>query len=488
MKILLVATELEPFAKSGGLADVTNYLPKEWEKQGHEVIVIMPKYGFIDTSKLSLVNTQKVLVVPMGLVNEYAGLWRGKIPNSNVTVYFVEHNFYFDRHGIYGDPFEFGDNDRRFIFLTNSIFEIAKELDFQPDVIHAHDFHTAFAMAKLKAHYRQTDFFSKTVGVFTIHNLAYQGKFSPYNALDASGFGMKEFYAGSWFENEGVLNFMKVGMMFADKITTVSPTYSQEIRLPYYSEGLHNVINERAADLIGVLNGVYYEDWNPENDNSIFENYTLDKLDLKEENKKQILNKYGFDYNLHSYKPLVGMVTRLTEQKGIDIIKSKLELHLENDKVDFIILGGGEQTYVEYFNFLQYKYPNNVITHIGYDSALAKRIYAACDYFLIPSRYEPCGLTQMYSLRYGTIPIVRATGGLADTVFEYSATNQNGNGFVFLHYSADDFDDAFQRALSYFNQKEELSKIKRNAMQCDYSSSKSASQYIQVFQWAKEKV
>ncbi len=485
MNIILITTELEPLAKSGGLADVTSYLPREWEKQGHNPIIIMPKYGFIDFSHLNLQNTLKSIPVPMGLVTEYAGLWKCKLPYSNVDIYLLENEEYFFRNGIYGDPNEFQDNDKRFTFLSRAAFEVAKAIDFTPDIIQAHDYHTAPSLAFLKIFYKNDPRFAKTAGIFTIHNLAFQGKFNPFRFMDFSGFGMKEFYLGSWFESDNMVNFMKIGIMFADKITTVSPTYSNEIRMPYYSEGMQEPLNIRGNDLIGILNGVNYDEWNPINDNYLSLKYSQNDFHSKFENKKSLLNDFGIHNDLDI--PLIGMVTRLSEQKGIDIIQQSLINYLENNKIRFVILGSGDKYYTDFFYYLRDRFPNNAIINIGYNTPLSHKIFASSDFMLIPSRFEPCGLTQMYALKYGTIPIVRHTGGLADTVFEYIPEQSLGNGIVFNNYSADDFEFALNRALSIYNHHPHWNNIRSNAMNSNYSSYKSAESYIQIFHWALEK-
>lgn len=487
MNILLASSEVDPFAKAGGLADIASSLPLEWSKYGQTPIVIMPKYGFIDTYKYGIEPTNLVLVVPMGYWNEYARLWQGFLPNSKVPIYMIEHNHYFDRNGIYGDPNEYGDNDRRFIFFSRAVFETAKALNFKPDIIHAHDFHAAYTMAFLKSYYVHDPLFSETAGVYTIHNLAYQGKFNPENAMLYSGFGMKEFYPGSWFEKNGSVNAMKTGIMFADKITTVSPTYAKEIRYPYYSEGLQEELNQRGADLIGVLNGVYYDDWNPEVDTNIFENYSQEHLDIKNTNKYKFLYEHGLTDDDNLEIPLIGMVTRLTDQKGIDLLIAKLEYYLENNMFRIALLGTGERRYTDYFNFIKWKYPKLAIINIGYNNTLSHRMFAASDFFLMPSRFEPCGLTQMYAMRYGTIPIARITGGLADTITEYSFDTAEGTGFLFWQYNADDFAFAIRRALSVYNNYPHWDMIRQNAMSNNFSSGKSALEYLKVFKWALEK-
>lgn len=488
MNIIINAFEFSPFAKTGGLADVTRSLASEFDALGHNVIVIIPKLKTINVNDYNFKKLDIKLEVQMGFVKEYAALWEGKVPNSNAKVYLVEHDDYYSRDSIYGSPEEFMDNDRRFTFLSRSVFEIAKAIDFTPDVIHAHDYHTAFTLAFLKSFYKHDPRFSNTAGVFTIHNLSFQGKYNPYRIMDFSSFGMKEFYDGSWFEKDGVVNCMKVGIMFADKITTVSPNYAKEIRMPYYSEGMQDVLNERSGDLIGVLNGVYYPDWDPSKDDRIAKKYSLKKLEHKKENKYSFLKSYGLNESDNLDLPLFGMVTRLTEQKGIDIIKEKLDYYIENRNIRLAILGAGQQEYVEFFNYLKWKYPKSAFVNIGYDEALAHRIFASSDFILVPSRFEPCGLTQMYGLKYGAIPLVRATGGLVDTVSEFNSQTGAGTGFVFQNFHKDDFAYALERALSVYYNPNDWLKLTQNAMNEDFSSKKQAEKYIEVFNWALEKV
>ncbi len=488
MQILLATTEVTPFAKAGGLADVASALPIEWQKYGQDPIVVMPKYSFMDDQAFGFKPTDLTISVKMGFWTEYGRLWYGLLPYSKVPVYLIENADYFDRSGIYGDPHEFPDNDRRFIFFSRAVFETARALQVRPDIIHAHDFHTAMTMAFLKSQYRLDYHFTRTAGVYTIHNLGYQGWWDPGRAMDLSTFGKDQFYPGCWFEKNGLFNAMKAGIMFADKITTVSPTYAKEIRMPWYSEGMQNELNQRGADLIGVLNGVYYDEWNPQADDQIFQNYDIDSLGNKKINKAEYLKSFGIEEHDNNFTPLVGMVTRLTEQKGIDLVRSKIEKYLAENKIRFTMLGTGEQHHEEYFRNLQKKYPENVLLTIGYDNKLAHKLIAASDFFLMPSKYEPCGLTQMYSLKYGTIPVVRQTGGLADTVTEYKPHSGEGNGFVFLHYWDDDFDYALSRAIRLYAKMPHWDIIRKNAMSMDFPSSKTALEYLKVFRWALQKV
>jgi starch synthase len=488
MKILLASTEVAPFAKAGGLADIASYLPLEWSKFGQSPIVVMPKYGFIDVDKYNFEPTDQVIYVPMSHWIEYARLWYGTLPDSDVPVYLIENQDYFDRKGIYGDPSEYWDNDRRFIFFSRAVFETARAINFEPDIIHAHDFHTAFAMAFLKSQYRTDPMFSRTAGIFTIHNLAYQGWFNAARAMDFSNFGLSEIYPGSWFEKYGSVNAMKTGIMFADKITTVSPTYAHEIRTPEFSEGLQDILNHRGADLVGILNGVYYNEWSPEVDPHLFEKFNIDSLEIKKKNKYRFLHELGFHDDGTFDLPLIGMVTRLAEQKGIDLLMNKLDHWLGNERFRLVMLGSGEAHYEDFFRHIQWKYPELAYIYIGYNNELSHRIIGCSDFLFMPSRFEPCGLTQMYALKYGTVPIVRQTGGLADTVKEYIPASGEGTGFVFWNYNPDDFAYALRRALSVYYMNGHIDFVRRNGMSQDFSSSRSAMEYLKVFKYGLEKV
>lgn len=488
MNIALVTAEAAPFAKAGGLADIAQSLPVEWHELGQNPIVIMPKYGSLDIHKYGFKPTNLTINVPMSWWTEYGYLWYGTFPGTDVPVYLIENADYFNREGIYGYPDEYPDNDRRYIFFSRAIFEVLKAINFYPDIIHAHDFHTAFSMAFLKTHYRHDPRFSSCAGVFTIHNLAYQGWFNPQRAMDLSGFGMSQFFPGSNFEHLGTVNAMKVGIMFADKITTVSPNYANEIRMPYFSEGMQIPLNERGADLVGILNGVLYSEWSPENDNLIYQKYDSENLKIKRENKLAFLAEHGIGIGDFPDIPLIGMVTRLAEQKGVDILMWKMEEFLSQNSVRFTLLGSGESRYVDYFKYLEWKYPGRALIHIGYDNQMSHKILASSDFLMMPSRFEPCGLTQMYALKYGTIPIVRMTGGLVDSVFEYNYEYASGTGFTFWQYNADDLAYSIRRAISVYNNEPHWTLIRKNAMNQDFSSRRSALEYLKIFNWALEKV
>ena len=487
MNILIAVAELTPLVSSGGLADVVNSLSKAWKAAGHNPVIVLPKHAKIDVKKYNFKPIDKTICIPVSYWMEYAKLWTGYLPGSDVPVYLVENSDYFDREGIYGNPNEYQDNDRRFIFFSRAVFETAKSINFVPDILHAHDYHTAFTMAFLKTHYRNDPFFSHCAGVFTIHNLAYQGWFRPETAMIYACFGTDGF-KGSWFEKNDSVNCMKTGIMFADKITTVSPTYSREIRWDSFSEGLQYELNSRGGDLIGVLNGADYSTWNPQTDSYIDTKYSVDSLQNKQKNKEKFLREHNMDLGNMLNLPLIGMVTRLAEQKGIDILMHSLEYNLYHSRFFFCLLGSGAEQYEEYFNYLAWKYPNKISVHIGFNHELSHRIIASSDFLLLPSRFEPCGLTQMYALKYGTIPIVRSTGGLSDTVQEYTTYNRNGNGFLFINYNSDDMEFAIRRGMDIYYNTEHWDKVRANAMNCNFSITRAAAKYIEVFNWALEKI
>ncbi|MES2765701.1 MAG: glycogen/starch synthase [Bacteroidota bacterium] len=487
MNILLCSAEVTPFAKAGGLADMAASLSKDLAKLGHNVMLIMPKYGDIDTNAFKLENTGHTIGVPMGTWMEYCGLWRATLPGSKVTTYFIQSAEYFDREGIYGNPDGFGDNDRRYIFFSRAVFEIAKVLDFSPDIIHAHDYHTALTMPFLKIHYKSDPHFFKTAGVYTIHNMAFHGMFEPQQNMFLCGFG--EFFNGSWFEYQGAMNFMKAGILFADKITTVSPTYAQEIRFTSAGEGLQSELNQRGPDVIGVLNGVDYSEWNPERDKLLPITYSKMYLGGKKENKRRYLAEHGVhEGELMQDLPMLGIVARLTDQKGIDLLEKTIEGFIQNGIIRFTMLGTGSKQYESYFQYLAAKYSTRSFVHIGYNNTISHRLIASCDFLLVPSKFEPCGLTQLYALKYGTIPIVRHTGGLADTIQEYDPASGKGNGIVFHQYSPEDFAGAIRRAVLLYNTQPHWNQIIQNAFGCDYSAKKCAERYTEVYAWALEKI
>lgn len=478
---------MTPFAKVGGLADMTGSLPKAWSER-HSVLPILPLYGTIDRTKYEIEQTTMVISVPFGTWMEYATIFRGKIPGTTIDTYFIRSADYFDRPGIYGYHEGFVDNDRRFIFLCRAAFELAKALNFRPDIIHAHDYHTAPLMPMLSIHYKSDPLFEHTASVYTIHNMAYQGVYDPQRAMEFCGFSSQDFYHGSWFEHNGAFNAMKAGIMFADKITTVSPSYAEEIRWTEEGFGMQQVLQQRAADLIGVLNGIDLHSWSPETDGDIAVPYNHLTLEKKAVDKRALLLLSGLSLAKAAEPiPLVGMVSRLTEQKGISLVANVIESFIHAGRLRLIILGSGEKYFEDYFRGLAQRYPEHVFAGIGYSEPFSHRIQAGSDFLLMPSKFEPCGLTQMFALSYGTIPIVRAIGGLNDTVQDYDAQTFTGTGIRFREFRADELQNALERALGLFEQEPHWTRIRRNAMEQDFSIERTARQYEKVFAWAREK-
>lgn len=489
MNILLVAAEVSPYAKVGGLADMASALPKAWSQAGHDARVILPLYGTIDKDRYALKKLDMLVSVPFGSWQEYAEVWHGTLPDSSVDVYFVRSSDYFDRPGIYGYHEGFEDNDRRFIFLSKASFEVAKALNFEPDVVHAHDYHTAVCMPLLKVTYQHDPFFAHTAGVFTIHNMAFQGHFDPLRAMEFCGFAPSDFYTGCWFEHDGCFNAMKAGIMFADKVTTVSPTYAQEIRWTPEGKGMQGALQERSADVIGILNGIDTREWDPATDKQIALTYSADALQRKLASKLALLREVGFHENDQNDDiPLVGMVTRLTEQKGLSILQHAIPQHLRDGSMRLVVLGSGEHHAESFLHDLEHQFPHLVRFIRGYNEPLSHRVQAGCDFYLMPSLFEPCGLTQMFALRYGTIPIVRGIGGLADTIEEYDPITFTGTGVRFYEYHAEELSTAIWRGLRLFKQEPHWTHVRSNAMNVDYSIVHTAERYLEAFVWALEKV
>ncbi|MBC8124481.1 MAG: glycogen synthase, partial [Candidatus Kapabacteria bacterium] len=450
-------------------------------------VVILPLYGTIDLEKYGIVKTDMLVDVTFGTWTECAEVWHGTLPGTSIPVYFLRSSDYYDRAGIYGYHEGFEDNDRRFIFLSRAVFEVARALDFRPDVIHAHDYHTAPCMPMLKVHYHDDEFFRHTAGVFTIHNMAYQGMYDPQRAMEFCGFPVREFYTGSWYEQDGIFNAMKAGILFADKITTVSPTYAQEIRWTPEGMGLQGALQSRGGDVIGILNGIDSTVWSPLHDENIAVPYTADTLEKKDINKRALLKEVGVSASeIKRDLPVVGMVTRLTEQKGISLLMQSIEAFVAADRIRLVILGSGETKFEDYLLNLAYRYPNHVRVGTGYNEPLSHRIQAGSDYYLMPSRFEPCGLTQMFALAYGTIPIVRSVGGLSDTVHEYDPISFTNNGIRFHRFTGDALTQAMDTALRLYKKEPHWTHIRRNAMASDNSIAATAKRYVEVFGWAQE--
>lgn len=477
MKIILAASEAMPFIKTGGLADVTGALYREYRKLGIEAWLMLPLYRGIKEN-FALTDTGLSINVPLGDRQLYCKLW-----SYDERVYFIENDVFFDRTEPYGTAHgDYPDNAARFIFLSKAILEACMTVGLQPDVLHCNDWQTGLVPLYLKTIYNNV-FFNRTATIMTIHNLGYQGVF------DISEFYLTDL-GWEWFKPEGVefygkVNFLKAGLIAADIITTVSNTYASEILTIEHGYGLEGVLKNRLPDLYGVINGIAYEEWSPFTDTFIAKGYSSSDMTGKALCKKKLME----DCSLLSGKdapPLIAVVGRLSTQKGLDIlINSVEEMLLMGARL--VVLGKGDQPFQLALEALAEKYKGNVFIEIGYNEAFAHRIYAGSDIFLMPSRYEPCGLGQLIAMRYGTIPVARKTGGLADTVIDYVPLSGNGTGFLFDDYSASALKECLRSALCVYADKKRWSRLVANAMKMDFSWKNSAGRYIELYGKAMQK-
>ncbi|OGP80123.1 MAG: starch synthase [Deltaproteobacteria bacterium RBG_16_49_23] len=483
LRILLATPEAVPFAKTGGLADVAGALPKFLQPLGCEVILVMPYYRMVKQSGLPLQYLGEGIEVPLRDETLRAEIYQGRL-DKDIPVYFIGRDEFFDREYLYSTPKgDYFDNAERFIFFTRAVLHFAHHIQFSPDVIHHHEWQTGLIPAYLRSIYSNDPLFTRTATVFTIHNIAYQGLFKR-EKLSLTGLP-REMYNPEGIEFWERINLMKAGIVYADAINTVSQKYSEEIQSPEYGYGLEGILRKRKEDLYGILNGVDYQDWDPSHDSHLIARYDLNDLSGKRECKKDLLKEFGLPPALEK-APLLGMISRLADQKGFDLLAEIIDQLFTFD-IGFVLLGTGEQKYHDLFNQIARKYPQKAGIRIAYDDRLAHKIEAGADLFLMPSKYEPCGLNQIYSLKYGTIPVVRATGGLDDTIIHYDPSTGLGNGFKFARYDAKDFLNQIKTAIALYAQPERWTKITRNAMASDFSWRKSAEAYLQLYRKALEK-
>ncbi len=483
-KILFVTSELTPFVKTGGVADVSSALPQKLLELGHQVRIVLPKYGAIDERRFKIHEVVRLKDLKTEIAGKEVNFsMRSSFlvgSRARVQIYFLDNKEYFSsRHSVYADPKTgeyYKDNDERFILLAKSVFALIDELGWVPDIIHCNDWQTALVPAYLKTIYKDNSLLKNIKTVFTIHNLGYQGVF-PKSTFAKTELP-QELNSEKGAIHKKKFNFMKVGLKFADVITTVSETYAKDICTKEYGEGLEDVICERKKDLVGILNGIDSRVWNPEKDKFIPKKYSIKNIEGKAVNKKALCEKFGFEYDENV--PVIGIISRLSAGKGFDLIKKAFAKMMKLD-AKFILLGTGEVKYLEFFEEAMNKYKNNFGCFLGFDEQLAHLIEAGADMFLMPSKYEPCGLNQMYSLAYGTIPIVRKTGGLQDTVRDYKE-GKNGNGFVFEKYDVAEMLKAIQRAIDLFkNDKKAWKKLMITGMKSDYTWLNSAKKYINLY-------
>jgi starch synthase len=480
LKILIMAAEVVPFAKTGGLADVAGALPKALALLGHDVRVAMPRYGRISPERFQLAVAVEPFPVPMDAGHAEARLLASAIPAAGVDlpVYMVDNDHYFNRDGIY----MYEDDADRFIFFSRATLEGIKRLGWQPDLIHCHDWHTAIVPNWLKTVYKDDPFFSRTACVYTIHNLAYQGIFG-HRVLEIAGVDEFGFLAHPDTPHlNDVVDFMGRGIYYADIVNTVSETYAREILRPEFGEGLDPLLRDRRDRLFGVLNGIDTESYNPASDPQIVATY--DSLDLagKQACKLDLQRAVGLPEDREV--ALIGAISRLADQKGFDLIDAALEPLLRNLPVQLVIMGTGDQRYHERFTQVAAHYPERFAVALTFNDTLARKIYAGSDLFLMPSRFEPCGLGQMLALRYGSIPVVRQTGGLSDTVADYNPATDQGNGFAFGPYDHMALYTALVRALETYQHRSLWRKLVQRAMAADHSWAASARRYVDLYRRA----
>jgi starch synthase len=483
MRILLVSPEANPFARSGGLAEVIYALAWALVKLGHEVTVVLPLYRQVRESDRPLTATGKELSIPLSWKTLPATIFTHQI-DPNLNFYFIGQDTLFNREGLYGTSYgDFEDNSERFIFFSRSVVEMIDALKLEFDVCHAHEWQTGLVPVYLRTLYHDHPRLQRLPVVYTVHNVGYQGLFSSYD-LPLTGLGW-ELLSPKALEFYGKLNFMKGGLVFADLLTTVSTKYREEILTPEYGFGLEGLFRERAHELYGVLEGVDYHRWNPSRDDFLAACYDQDNLGGKKTCKMALLERFGL--NLPPAQPLIGMTTRFFERKGIDLVENILD-DLMRLELGFVIQGTGEERHHYLLQEFSLKYPERLGLMIGYTEELAHQIIAGADIFLMPSRYEPCGLDQLYCLRYGTIPVVRATGGLDETVQEFDPATGQGTGFKFTGYTPAALLKAVQRALAVYRQPRTWEALMKHNMGLDYSWTKTAGPtYVDLYRLAAEK-
>ncbi|AGK54096.1 glycogen synthase GlgA [Bacillus sp. 1NLA3E] len=467
MKILFTVSECVPFIKSGGLADVAGALPKELKKLGIDVRVILPKFQLIPDEYKKQMKKIAEFIVPVGWRQQYCGI--EELELDGVVYYFVDNEYYFKRSQMYGDF----DEGEKFSYFNLAVLDSIKQIGFYPDIIHCHDWHTGMIPFLLKEKYRDHNGYEKIRTVFTIHNLQFQGVFS--KEILGDFFGLEDRYFNvEQLEFNGNVSFMKAALISADKITTVSPTYMEEIQTAYFGEKLDGVLRSRGTDLVGILNGIDHILYDPKTDPALTAQFGPKDHEARLLNKLSIQRQFGLQQDIEI--PLIGMVTRLTNQKGLELVREVFD-EIMATGAQFIVLGTGDREFEYFFNQMSTKYHEQCRVYIGFDEELAHRIYAGADLFLMPSKFEPCGLSQIIALRYGAIPIVRETGGLNDTVKSYSGKIGEGNGFTFTNFNAHDMLFTIERALSYFHNKQEWNSLVESVLQMDFSWTRSAHIY-----------
>jgi len=475
MKVLFATSECVPFVKTGGLADVVGALPAELCTQGCEARVILPKYGKIAQKYKDEMQYISSIYIKMGWRSQYCGVFQLKI--GEVIYYFVDNEFYFGSDIIYGDMAQ---DIERFAFFDKAVLALLQVVDYWPDVIHCNDWQTGMIPVLLKAHYDVDGRYANIKTVMTIHNLKFQGIYDKKIIQDVCELP-DSYFTDDKLEFFNDASFLKGGLVYADFITTVSKTYANEIMTGYFGENLNGLLWAKRDSLTGIINGINYDDWNSSTDTFIEKNYNLRNIiSGKKENKLALQRQFGLEENPDKF--LVGMVTRLTGQKGLDLVECVMDNIFENGDIQMIILGTGEEQYENMLRHFEWKYKGSLASLIMFDNAVSHRIYAGCDAFLMPSLFEPCGLSQMISMRYGTLPVVRETGGLRDSVEAFNEYEDTGTGFSFTNYNAHEMLGIlnYAKRTFYDNRKAWNAMVKR-AMKADFSWRNSAKEYIDVY-------
>lgn len=467
MKILFATSEAYPFAMSGGLADVSGALPKAFRRRLVGCRVVMPLYSSIPQELREKMTFLTSITVPVAWRRQYCGIFEARL--NGVIYYLLDNQYYFNREGLYGHY----DDAERFAFFSRAVLEILPHIDYKPEIIHCNDWQTALVPIYLKCMYNQNPDYNKIKALFTIHNIQYQGKYGYEIIDDVLGVPWEH---KNIIEFDGCVNLMKGAIECADYVNTVSPTYANEIKDPWYAHGLDNILRRNEGKVCGILNGIDTEVYNPQDDPHIAAPFSVDTIEDKTKNKAALQAELGLPKKANT--PLFAMVSRLVEHKGLDLVKEVFEELLFAD-IQFAILGTGEWQYESFFEAMAQKHPEKVAFQKTFNPPLSHRFYAGADFFLMPSKSEPCGLSQMIALRYGTLPIVRQTGGLNDSIFDCG--DGKGNGFTFYDYNAHLMRDTIWRAVALYNEPEQFADARKRAMKCDNSWGKSASVYINLY-------
>lgn len=472
MNILYCTSEAVPFIKTGGLADVAGSLPLEIKRQGHDIRVVLPLYGKIPVEYKKKMNYIGYFYVDLGNAHEYAGIM--ELEHEGVKFYFIDSERYFNRSKIYGED----DDGERFLFFSKACVQLPKVIGFKPNIIHSNDWHTAMVNVYIKDFARGDSYYWDIKSVYTIHNLKYQGVF-PSDILRIAGLS-PDYFNDEALKFYDAVNFMKGGIVFSDYFTTVSKNYANEIKYDYFGEGLDGVIRKHEYKLKGIVNGIDYNEWNPKKDKYLSKNYDLKTIDKKIENKREIQRRFGLEER--DDVPMIAMVSRLVEMKGLELVCYIMDELLYTEDVQVVVLGTGDEKYENTFKYFEYRYPDKLRARIYYNNEEAHLIYSGADFLLMPSLAEPCGISQLIAMRYGTIPIVRETGGLRDTVKPYNEFTGEGTGFSFSNINAHDLLYTIRRAIGFYYDKKSMENIVKSAMNEENNWEKSAKEYIDLYE------